>query len=165
MLAAILLATATTLGTATALGAATTLAPVLGAGAPWANASGPPPTAHRVTIVDVFTFDCINCKHVTPELRKLRAAYAPAELAILGVHAPELPQEHVHANVVQALRDQDIAWPVLYDDDFRIWNAYGVNAWPTQLVFDKRGKLRATYVGEGYDAQLERTVRGLVGEK
>jgi hypothetical protein len=54
---------------------------------------------------------------------------------------------------------------VLYDDDFRIWNAYGVNAWPTQLVFDKGGKLRATYVGEGYDAQLERTVRGLVGEK
>jgi thiol-disulfide isomerase/thioredoxin len=147
------------------LAAATTLAPVLNAVAPWANAAGPPPTAHRVTVVDVFTFDCINCKHVTPELRKLRAAYAPGELAIVGVHAPELPQEHVHANVVQALRDQDIAWPVLYDDDFRVWNAYGVNAWPTQLVFDKRGKLRATYVGEGYDAQLERTVRELAAEQ
>jgi thiol-disulfide isomerase/thioredoxin len=153
MLAAILLA------------AATTLAPVLTAVAPWANAAGPPPTANRVTIVDVFTFDCINCKHVTPELRRLRGAYSPADLAILGVHAPELPQEHVHANVVQALKDQDIAWPVIYDDDFRIWNQYGVNAWPTQLVFDKHGKLRATYVGEGYDAQLERTVRALAAQK
>ena len=146
------------------LAVATTLAPVLGA-APWANASGPPPTQGRVTIVDVFTFDCINCKHVVPELRKLHATYPRSELAIVGVHAPELPEEHVHANVVRALRAQEITWPVVYDDDFTIWKAYGVQAWPTQLVFDRHGKLRATYVGEGYDAQLEATVRALVAER
>ena len=145
------------------LAAVTSLAPVLGA-MPWANAAGPPPTANRVTIVDVFTFGCINCKHVTPELQHLRATYAPADLAIVGVHAPETPEEHVHANVVQALHAQDITWPVVFDDGFRIWNAYGVSAWPTQLVFDRHGKLRATYVGEGYDAQLERTVKTLVAE-
>jgi thiol-disulfide isomerase/thioredoxin len=146
------------------LAAATTLTPLLGA-TPWANAPGPPPTAGRVTVVDVFTFDCINCQHVTPELRKLRAAYKAGDLAIIGVHAPELPQEHVHANVVKALRDQSITWPVVYDDDFKLWSVYGVSAWPTQLVFDRRGKLRATYVGEGNDAQLEQTVRGLVAER
>jgi len=149
---------------ASLLAAAMTLAPVLGA-TPWANAAGPPPTAGRVTVVDVFTFDCINCKHVTPQLRKLRAAYGADDLAIVGVHAPELPEEHVHANVVRALREQDITWPVLYDDRFAVWNAYGVQAWPTQLVFDRRGKLRATYVGEGYDAQLEATVRALLAER
>ncbi len=147
------------------LAAATTLGPVLGATAPWANAGGPPQTAGRVTIVDVFTFDCINCKHVVPELRKLRDAYRNGDLAIVGVHAPELPQEHVHANVVRALQQQDITWPVVYDDEFKVWNAYGVQAWPTQLVFDRHGKLRATYVGEGYDAQLEQTVRALVAER
>ncbi|MBV8750176.1 MAG: hypothetical protein JO103_10740, partial [Candidatus Eremiobacteraeota bacterium] len=87
------------------LAAATSLAPVLGAPS-WANASGPPPTAGRVTIVDVFTFDCINCKHVTPELRALRARYRAGDLAIVGMHAPELPHEHVHANIVRALADQ-----------------------------------------------------------
>lgn len=146
------------------LAAATSLAPVLGA-VPWANAPGPPPTAGRVTIVDVFTFDCINCKHVTPELQKLRAAYDAKDLAIVGVHAPELPEEHVHANVVHALQVQDITWPVVYDDNFTVWKAYGVSAWPTQLIFDRHGKLRATYVGEGYDAQLERTVRTLLAER
>jgi hypothetical protein len=70
----------------------------------------------------------------------------------------------VHANVVQALRAQDISWPVLFDDNFSVWNNYGVQAWPTQLVFDRRGVLRATYVGEGYDAQLARTVSTLVAE-
>jgi thiol-disulfide isomerase/thioredoxin len=145
------------------LAAALSLAPVMSATS-WANAAGPPPTAGRVTIVDVFTFSCINCKHVTPELQKLRAAYGARDLAIIGVHAPETAEEHVHANVVQALREQDITWPVLFDDGFVVWNRYGVNAWPTQLVFDKRGVLRATYVGEGYDAQLEHTVRTLMAE-
>ncbi len=146
------------------LAVATTLAPVL-AGSSWANESGPPATAGRVTVVDVFTYGCINCKHVTPELQRLRASYDAQQLAIVGVHAPETPEEHVHANVVRALRAQDVTWPVLFDDGFRVWNAYGVQAWPTQLVFDRSGKLRATFVGEGYDAQLEHTVRQLLAER
>ena len=146
------------------LAAAASLAPVLGA-SPWANASGPPATAGRVTVLDVFTFSCINCKHVTPELQRLRAAHGARDLAIVGIHAPELPEERVHANVVRALREQDITWPVVFDDDFRLWKAYGVEAWPTQLVFDRHGRLRATYVGEGYDTQLDRTVRALIAER
>ncbi|GAC1580818.1 MAG: hypothetical protein NVS3B7_15600 [Candidatus Elarobacter sp.] len=146
------------------LAAVTSLAPIHGSSAGWLNAAGPPATTGRVTVVDVFTFSCINCKHVTPELRKLRASIPSRDLAIVGVHAPELPDEHVHANVAQALKDQNITWPVVFDDDFKIWNQYGVSAWPTQLVFDRHGRLRATYVGEGYDTQLEQTVRTLISE-
>ncbi|GAC1616561.1 MAG: hypothetical protein NVS4B13_10350 [Candidatus Elarobacter sp.] len=146
------------------LAAATTLVPLLG-GLPWANAAGPPPTAGRVTVVDVFTFGCINCKHVTPELQRLRAKYDAKDLALVGIHAPETAEERVHANVVQALHAQDITWPVVFDDKFALWNAYGVEAWPTQLVFDRHGRLRAKYVGEGYDAQLESTVRSLIAER
>jgi thiol-disulfide isomerase/thioredoxin len=146
------------------LAVAMTLLPVLSAST-WANAAGPPATQGRVTIVDVFTYGCINCRHVTPELQRLRRAYAPHDLAIIGVHAPETPEERVHENVVRALHEQEIAWPVVFDDGFQIWNAYGVSAWPTQLVFDRAGRLRKTYVGEGYDAELERTVRTLVAER
>jgi thiol-disulfide isomerase/thioredoxin len=149
---------------ATLLAAALTLAPVLGA-TTWANVSGPPPTAGRVTIVDIFAFSCINCKHVTPELKKLRAAYEPKDLTIIAVHAPELPYEKVHANLLEAIADQHLSWPVLYDDDFRVWSAYNVNAWPTQFIFDRAGKLRATYVGEGYDAEIDRLVSKLAAER
>jgi thiol-disulfide isomerase/thioredoxin len=134
-------------------------------GGTWVNASGPPPTDGRVTIVDVFAIDCINCKHVTPELRRLRAAYSPDSLTIIGVHTPELPEERVHANVVTGMKDEGITWPVVYDDDNRLWNTYHVDAWPTQLVFDRHGRLRATIVGEGYDAQLEHVVHDLMNER
>jgi thiol-disulfide isomerase/thioredoxin len=145
------------------LAAATSLAPVLGAPS-WANVSGPPATGGRVTVVDVFAFSCINCKHVTPELKKLRAQYGPRDLTIVGVHAPETAEEHSHANLAKALRDQGITWPVVYDDGFQIWSAYGVTAWPTQLVFDRHGVLRATFVGEGFDSELEARVRELAAE-
>lgn len=147
------------------LAAATTLAPIVSSTAGWLNGSHAPVTSGRVTIVDVFTFGCINCKHVAPELRKLRASIPQHDLAIVGVHAPETPYERDAGNVRAALRDQNITWPVVFDNEFAIWNAYGVTAWPTQLVFDRHGKLRATYVGEGYDAELERTVEALVAER
>jgi thiol-disulfide isomerase/thioredoxin len=149
----------------TFLAAVLSLAPIASATAAWLNSGGPPPTAGRVTIVDVFTYGCINCQHVTPQLQKLHAAIPAADLAIVGVHTPETPEERNHANVRRALRDQKIVWPVVFDDDSRLWNAFRVEAWPTQLVFDRRGKLRATIVGEGQDAQLERIVRGLIAER
>jgi thiol-disulfide isomerase/thioredoxin len=134
------------------------------AGGRWANVAGPPPTEGRVTIVDVFAFSCINCIHVTPELQKVRAEYGPDQLTIIGVHTPELPEERVHGNLLAAIKNEGITWPVVYDDDSRIWNAYGVTAWPTQLIFDKHGQLRGRIVGEGYDATVERAVKTLVAE-
>jgi thiol-disulfide isomerase/thioredoxin len=119
----------------------------------------------RVVIVDIFTFDCINCKHIVPELRSLRAHYPMKDLAIVGIHTPETPLEHVRANVVQALAAHGISWPVAIDNDEKLWNAYGIQYWPTQLIFDRRGRLRKTVIGEGQDAEVISTVAALAAER
>lgn len=84
-------------------------------------------------VVDVFTFDCINCKHVVPELKRLNAEHSP-DLAIVGIYSPETPYERQRENVVAHLRAQGITWPVAVDNDFALWKAYGVEYWPTQLI-------------------------------
>lgn len=119
----------------------------------------------RVVIVDVFTFDCINCKHVVPELRSLRAHYATKDLLIVGIHTPETRFEHVRQNVVQALATQGISWPIAIDNDEKLWNAYAVQYWPTQLIFDRHGRLRKTIIGEGQDAEMASTVAALAAER
>lgn len=127
-----------------------------------------PPAAQymgKVVIVDVFTFDCINCKHVVPELRSLRARYSAKDLFIVGIHTPETPFEHVRTNVVQALAMQGISWPVAIDNDEKLWNAYSIQYWPTQLIFDRHGRLRKTVIGEGQDAEVTSTVAALVTER
>ncbi|MBV9270626.1 MAG: redoxin domain-containing protein [Candidatus Eremiobacteraeota bacterium] len=119
--------------------------------------------ANKVVLVDVFTFDCINCKHVVPELRRLSAMRSDA-LAIVGIHSPETPYERERSNLVENLHAQGITWPVAVDNDFTLWNAYAIQYWPTQLIFDRHGRLRATIVGEGRDAEIAATIEHLERE-
>lgn len=120
--------------------------------------------ANKVVIVDVFTFDCINCKHVVPELRKLHATLPSSDFAVVGIHSPETPYERDRVNVAQNLQAQGITWPVAIDNDFALWRAYNVQYWPTQLIFDRHGRLRKTIVGEGQDAEVADTVAQLMRE-
>src|SRR5438552_1541268 len=65
------------------------LAPLLEA-KEWLN--GRPASAAlrgKVVLVDFYTFACINCKHVQPNLRRLYREKARADLAIVSVHSPE----------------------------------------------------------------------------
>ncbi len=142
-------------------------APVLAAPAQdWLNGRVTAADLHgKVVIVDVFTFDCINCKHVTPELKKLHATLPARDFAIVGVHTPELPEEHVRANVISELARQGVVWPVAVDNSQTIWNALNNEYWPTQYIFDREGRLRQTVIGEGQDDLVEQTVRNLIAER
>jgi thiol-disulfide isomerase/thioredoxin len=120
----------------------------------------------RVVLLDVFTFECINCVHVTPNLKRLYAAYPRTDLEIVAVHTPEVPsyQSRV-AYLTRETREAGLPWPIAIDNRSAIWNAYGVSAWPTQLLFDRHGRLRTTIVGEGQDDDVAAAVRALVGER
>jgi thiol-disulfide isomerase/thioredoxin len=143
---------------------AQTLEPLVAAG-DWLNGA---PSAHslagKVVIVDVFTFACYNCKNVTPNLRALYKQRGTG-LEIVGVHAPETKYESDRANVVEQLKAQGILWPVAIDNDFALWHAYGVEYWPTQLIFDRHGRLRKTVIGDSQDQLVDATVKALLAER
>jgi thiol-disulfide isomerase/thioredoxin len=117
----------------------------------------------RVVLVDVFTFECINCRNVTPKLKQLYARYSRKDLEIVAVHSPEVPSYQSRlAYLSRQTRAAALPWPIAVDNGLRIWNAYGVSAWPTQLLFDRSGRLAATIVGDGQDARVDSTIRSLV---
>ena len=117
----------------------------------------------KVVVLDVFTVDCYNCQNVVPTLRELYAKDRSRGLAVIGIHAPETPAERDRSYVEAALARQGIVWPVAVDNAFTLWNAYGVQAWPTQLIFDRRGRLVRTVVGDSQDALVRTTVESLLG--
>jgi thiol-disulfide isomerase/thioredoxin len=150
---------------AAALAQGNGLAPVLAAN-DWLNGRvNGADLAGKVVIVDVFTFDCINCKHVLPNLQRLHTSVPARDLAIIGVHAPETAEERERANVVRELARQGVVWPVALDNSFTIWKALANEYWPTQYIFDRHGALRRTVVGEGQDDAVDSTVRALIAEK
>jgi thiol-disulfide isomerase/thioredoxin len=119
--------------------------------------------AGKVVLVDVFTFGCSNCKSVTPNLRALHRSKR-GDLVILGIHTPETAYERERSNVVEQLKAQGIVWPVAVDNDMALWNAYGIEYWPTQLIFDRRGRLRATIIGDSQDVLVDATIDKLIDE-
>jgi peroxiredoxin len=141
------------------------LAPVLAAG-DWID--GRPTAASlagKVVVVDVFTVDCGNCQNVVGTLRSLYEADRGRGLAVIGIHSPETPPEKERTYVTDSLQRQGIVWPVAVDNDFKLWNAYGVSAWPTQLFFDRRGRLRGTITGDSQDDDVKSTVAALLAER
>lgn len=140
----------------------TSLAP-LATATVWLNGRPPADLRGHVVVVDVFTVDCYNCQNVVPTLRSLYAKDRQRGLVIIGVHSPETPDERSQKYVKQSLARQGITWPVAIDNDFALWHAFGVNVWPTQLFFDRRGVLRKTIQGDSQDDAVRATVAALLG--
>ena len=141
------------------------LAPPL-RGEPWLN-SEPLPMASlrgKVVLVEFWTFACSNCQNVEPHVKAWHAKYQAAGLTVIGVHCPEFDRERQLANLRGYLREHDITYPVLVDNDFRTWRAYGNRYWPAMYLIDKRGRIRHVAIGEGgYDA-TEAKIRALLAE-
>jgi uncharacterized membrane protein len=66
--------------------------------------------------------------------------------------------------VVAAVRDLDIHYAVVQDNDFAIWKRFGTWAWPTTVLVDRRGVIRYTHIGEGAYAETEGLIRQLLSE-
>lgn len=146
-------------------GSAPSLNPIVHASEGWIN--GPVSAESlrgKVVLVDVFTFACYNCRNVTPNLRALHRQRA-GQVVIVGVHSPETPYEKNRSNVETNLRQLEITWPVAIDNSFALWRAYGVDSWPTQLIFDRHGRWRKTVVGDSQDDVVDAEIARLVAEK
>jgi thiol-disulfide isomerase/thioredoxin len=116
----------------------------------------------KVAVLDVFTVDCYNCQNVVPTLRSLYSKDRARGLRVIGIHAPETPAERSRPYVEQSLTRQGIVWPVVIDNDFALWHAYDVQAWPTQLFFDRHGELRKVIVGDSQDGEVRAEVETLL---
>ena len=102
----------------------------------------------KVTIVEFWTFGCINCRRTVPAMKRLYADLAPRGVAIIGVHTPEFPHEAVPGAVRAAVTKHGIEFPVALDNDHAIWKAYKNRYWPAIYLIDRAGLIRATHVGE-----------------
>jgi thiol-disulfide isomerase/thioredoxin len=99
-------------------------------------------------LVEVWTFECSNCLASLPWMQRIAAAYQGRGLVIVGVHTPELQEEHDRSKVVAAVRRLDIRYPVMLDADYSYWQSLGNRYWPAFYLYDAAGRLLATRIGE-----------------
>lgn len=118
----------------------------------------------HVVVVEFWTFGCYNCRNTLPSVREWDARYRERGLTIVGVHTPETDSEYNLDNVRRAVPGLGIKYPVVTDNDYTTWKAYGVEAWPTILVVDKQGRIRWLHVGEGRYEETESVIKTLLAE-
>ncbi len=136
-------------------------APSLDGGVGWLNTDRPLKLADlrgKFVLLDFWTYCCINCIHVLPELKKLERAY-PNELVVIGVHSAKFEGEKVTANIREAILRYEIEHPVVNDREMNIWNRYGTRSWPTLVLIDPTGQ--AVWLGRGEQTfeNLDRLMR------
>ena len=82
----------------------------------------------------------------------------------MGVETPEFTFEQDAANVQQAVQSDGLRYPVVQDNAYGTWNAYGNEYWPAEYLIDAHGQVRHTQFGEGDYKQSEDAVRSLLRE-
>ncbi|MCY1151668.1 MAG: redoxin domain-containing protein [Sphaerochaetaceae bacterium] len=142
-------------------------APELIAKGPWINTEediSMESLKGKVVLIDFMTYSCINCVRTIPHLIELYDKYEKYGLEIIAVHSPEFPFERNEDNVRAAIKDLNITWPVVQDNDFSQWNSYNNRYWPAQFFIDKDGEIRYFHFGEGGYDEAEQVIRTLLQE-
>src|SRR5713226_416237 len=118
----------------------------------------------QVVLIDFWTYTCINCIRTFPYLKALYAKYHADGFEIVGVHTPEFSFEHDAGNVAAAIEQNGLRYPVVQDNNYATWNAYGNQYWPADYLIDASGVVRYTHFGEGDYAKGEAAVRELLAQ-
>ena len=116
----------------------------------------------RVVLVDFWTYTCINWLRTLPYLRAWADKYQQQGLVVIGVHTPEFDFEHDLDNVRRAATDLRVDYPVVIDNDYRIWDAFANHYWPALYFVDAQGQIRHHRFGEGDYEQSEMVVQRLL---
>ena len=118
----------------------------------------------KVVLIDFWTYSCINCLRTLPFMREWYDRYADEGLVIVGVHTPEFEFEKLYDNVVQATKDEMVAWPVVQDNEYTVWRSYSNRFWPAKYLVDQHGVIRYRHFGEGRYGETEEWIRTLLAE-
>jgi hypothetical protein len=140
--------------------------PALDGATAWLN-SGPltPAGLHgQVVLVSFGTYTCINWIRSLPYVRAWADAYAGRGLRVVGVQTPEFEFEGDVNNVGRAIKEMDVRYPVVVDNDYAVWQAFDNHFWPALYFVDAQGRIRHHHFGEGEYEESEMVLQMLLRE-
>jgi thiol-disulfide isomerase/thioredoxin len=119
---------------------------------------------HHAVLLDFWDYTCVNCIRTLPYVSEWHRRYGSKGLMVVGVHAPEFSFARNRANVVNAIAQFGLDYPIVLDNDYAIWRAYSNRYWPAKYAIDAQGRLRYYHFGEGLYQETEKQIQTLLHE-
>ncbi len=119
----------------------------------------------KVVLLDIWTYSCINCQRTLPYLKAWYDKYKDQGLEIIGLHTPEFAFEHLLPNVEDAVKKFGLEYPVVLDNEYATWNAYGNQYWPNKYLIDIDGYVVYEHAGEGDYDKEEQAIQKALAER
>ncbi len=98
----------------------------------------------KVVMVNFWATWCPPCRRELPSMEALYQAFRKEPFTVLAINQWESP-DHVFAYMGQL--EVFPAFPILFDRDSAVSQAYGVKGLPTTVLIDKRGRVVYRAVG------------------
>lgn len=109
---------------------------------------------------------CPPCRGEMPEIQALYEKYEKNEkdLIVLGIAAPHFAGEGSEEEIKKFLSDNNLSFPVVFDEGGKIFEKYGIYSFPTTFMFDNTGEIfgyvEGALSGEFMESIVKQTMEG-----
>ena len=110
----------------------------------------------KLVVIDFWTYCCINCLHVLPDLEYLEDKYLSHKgIVFMGCHSAKFTNEKGAQKVRDAILKYEVKHPVINDDRMMVWRNFERRSWPSLMVCNPRGVPIFIVSGEGHRHTLD----------
>lgn len=111
----------------------------------------------HVVLLNFWAVSCPPCRIEMPELESIHRRYAGRGLRVVGITEMDPSRDQA----LRSVAESGVTYPILLDPEARIGRLYALEAHPTTVILDARGRVR--YVNAGYlrgeEKEIERAVQ------
>lgn len=112
----------------------------------------------NVILLEFMSYTCANCQRSFPHVVEWYEKYKDKGLVVIGIHTPNFAFEHEIENVEAAMEKSGITFPVILDNGYGTWNAYGNQFWPRTFLIDMNGRIVYDHIGGGDYEETEAAI-------
>ena len=115
----------------------------------------------QVVMLNFWATWCGPCRQEMPHLEALHQRYSDLGFTLLGVNV-----EEDSSGADTFLEETPVTFPILFDPESEVSNAYEVVAMPSTVLVDRAGNVRFIHHGykPGYENEYQTQIRALLRE-
>ena len=113
----------------------------------------------KIVVIAFINPTSINSIRVLPALKAWFDRYGLSQVMVIAALTPDLDFHREAVWAKQLLKRYGIEYPVILDNNRRLWKAYGNEGWPALYLVDRRGHIVFDRLGEGGYQEFEKELR------